>query len=392
MNKWAFAAAAAIFASGVNAQDLGRVTTFGSLSYQYTFEVDDRMTDEGHGVHLSLGHFLTRNLAVEIAGDYSRFGDEAPLNRKGRNYSSKLGLLYAFNRENLIQPYLGLGGGLANNQLYPGVSDGGDVNGYDRRRRAFGEATVGLMAFLGDHIGLRGEWAYRYTDGAPGPNDGQAISSLKEPILRVGLLMPLARSAPPAPPEPPAPTEPAFVDSDGDGVPDHLDECPGTPPGVRVDARGCPIDSDGDGVPDYLDKCPNTPAGVEVDEHGCPVDARIDRKFEDVNFGFDRDDLTDYGRVNLDKTADEIKGLARQNPNLRVRVEGHTDSVGPAEYNMGLGQRRAQTVRDYLVTKGVDGQRIETRSAGETRPVASNDTPKGRLLNRRVEIRAVTAE
>lgn len=62
-----------------------------------------------------------------------------------------------------------------------------------------------------------------------------------------------------------------FRDSDGDGVPDHLDQCPGTPPGVQVDERGCPLDSDGDGVPDYLDKCPDTPRGVKVDADGCPT-------------------------------------------------------------------------------------------------------------------------
>jgi OOP family OmpA-OmpF porin len=63
------------------------------------------------------------------------------------------------------------------------------------------------------------------------------------------------------------------VDTDGDGVPDYLDKCPGTPKGVAVDATGCPVDSDGDGVPDYLDKCPGTPGGVKVDAKGCPVDS-----------------------------------------------------------------------------------------------------------------------
>ena len=62
-------------------------------------------------------------------------------------------------------------------------------------------------------------------------------------------------------------------DSDGDGVPDRLDKCPGTPPGVAVYSDGCPVDVDGDGVPDYLDKCPNTPKGVQVDSSGCPLDS-----------------------------------------------------------------------------------------------------------------------
>lgn len=68
-------------------------------------------------------------------------------------------------------------------------------------------------------------------------------------------------------------TEPEPEDSDGDGVIDSEDECPGTPAGVEVDENGCPVDSDGDGVADYLDECPDTPSGVEVDSDGCPVDS-----------------------------------------------------------------------------------------------------------------------
>lgn len=60
------------------------------------------------------------------------------------------------------------------------------------------------------------------------------------------------------------------IDSDGDGVADHRDRCPGTPEGAAVDAQGCPVDSDGDGVPDHRDECPNTPEGVRVDQRGCP--------------------------------------------------------------------------------------------------------------------------
>jgi len=63
------------------------------------------------------------------------------------------------------------------------------------------------------------------------------------------------------------------VDSDGDGIPDGIDRCPGTPLGAVVDATGCPIDSDGDGVPDGLDKCPDTPHGALVDPNGCPKDS-----------------------------------------------------------------------------------------------------------------------
>ena len=66
------------------------------------------------------------------------------------------------------------------------------------------------------------------------------------------------------------------IDSDGDGVPDGIDQCPNTPAGAHVDAKGCPIDSDGDGVPDGIDQCPNTPAGAKVDAVGCPIDSDHD--------------------------------------------------------------------------------------------------------------------
>jgi outer membrane protein OmpA-like peptidoglycan-associated protein len=91
-------------------------------------------------------------------------------------------------------------------------------------------------------------------------------------------------------------------DSDKDGVPDKLDKCPNTPPGVKVDANGCPLDSDKDGVPDYLDKCPDTPAGVKVDANGCPIDT-------------DKDGVPDY----LDECPD-VFGL--------VALKGCPDSDG----------------------------------------------------------------
>ena len=97
-------------------------------------------------------------------------------------------------------------------------------------------------------------------------------------------------------------------DSDGDGVPDRLDQCPDTPRGVEVDAQGCPLDSDGDGVPDYMDQCPDTPRGVQVDAKGCPLDS-------------DGDGVPDY----MDKCPGTPKGTpvdVNGCPLVGVRVEG----------------------------------------------------------------------
>jgi len=103
-----------------------------------------------------------------------------------------------------------------------------------------------------------------------------------------------------------------------------------------------------------------------------------------VEFEFDKADLAGASSVVLDAAGEGLLAC----PTVPVRVEGHTDSLGSAEYNQNLGQRRAETVRRYLVDSGIAPQRIKARSHGETRPIATNDTDEGRQLNRRVELHA----
>jgi OOP family OmpA-OmpF porin len=165
------------------------------------------------------------------------------------------------------------------------------------------------------------------------------------------------------------------LDSDGDGVPDASDKCPGTPRGVAVDADGCPPDSDGDGVPDYLDKCPNTPIGAMVNSHGC-------WSLSNVNFDFDSATI----RADAYPELNNIVNILRKNPNMRVTLEGHTDSMGSERYNLGLSQRRARAVMNYLVRKGVSAGRLSSVGFGESRPIESNSTDSGRAANRRVDL------
>ncbi|MDD3763254.1 MAG: OmpA family protein [Nevskiales bacterium] len=190
------------------------------------------------------------------------------------------------------------------------------------------------------------------------------------------------------------------TDLDGDGVPDFRDNCPQTPKGLEVGPDGCAPDLDGDGVPDVLDECPRTPpgakvlpsgcalendcrrprAGEQVDENGCAVE----RSFilRGVKFEFDSDRLTAKAREILDEVAATLQAY----PEIRVDLEGHTDDIGSDAYNLGLSERRAIAVKDYLVGHGVAAGRMHPVGYGESQPIESNQTEIGRDANRRVEL------
>ena len=175
--------------------------------------------------------------------------------------------------------------------------------------------------------------------------------------------------------------------SDGDGVLDDADKCPNTPRGEKVDRNGCPLpkDSDGDGVIDDNDKCPGTPAGTKVDKNGCPQlfeESKATLVLEGVNFETAKADLTPGAREVLDRVAVSLAAY----PEIRVEVAGHTDNKGSRGYNVRLSQKRAESVRDYLVSKGIAADRMVAKGYGPDKPLATNDTEEGRAQNRRTEL------
>ena len=181
------------------------------------------------------------------------------------------------------------------------------------------------------------------------------------------------------------------ADSDGDGVPDHLDECADTPSGVAVDERGCPVDSDGDGVPDHLDECAGTPSGVAVDAQGCPLpeDAEITERGTFV-FGTI---LFDTGSSAIKPESrpviDEAVSYLEQYPEVRLEIQGHTDNVGSEELNMRLSSARAEAVKEYMTGRGIAEERLTTRGYGFSVPAVPNDTREGRAENRRIEFKPI---
>ncbi len=137
-------------------------------------------------------------------------------------------------------------------------------------------------------------------------------------------------------------------------------------------------DRDGDGVQDFMDQCPNTPKGANVNSVGCWV-------IQGLQFDTDKWDIKkEYSGV-LDNAVNVLKA----NPTLEIEIHGHTDNIGSDTYNQRLSERRAQAVKDRLVSKGISADRLTTRGLGKFDPVASNATPEGRVKNRRVEFNVI---
>jgi len=189
----------------------------------------------------------------------------------------------------------------------------------------------------------------------------------------------------------------AIEDADKDGVEDWTDKCPGTPAGMKVNALGCEIDTDGDGVLDSVDKCPTvyaqTPDGcppvvveekVIIKEVPAPTPAPAPLEvLGDVNFDFNKATLKPAAAEKIDKAVAHINQMPAGD---KFELKGYTDSTGPEAYNLKLSQRRADTVRNAIIKKGVPADRITAKGYGEASPAASNATKEGRAQNRRVEL------
>ena len=165
-------------------------------------------------------------------------------------------------------------------------------------------------------------------------------------------------------------------DSDNDSIPDHIDECPMIK-GLAA-FNGCP-DTDGDGVMDKNDKCPEEPGAIE--NEGCPIYVPVEFA---TNIGFES------GKATLTKESypylDQLVDLMNEDERCWVKLDGHTDNTGSDKINQKLSQARVDAIRDYLIEKGINPNRIIAKGHGSSKPIADNKTAEGRAKNRRVEI------
>ena len=330
-----------------------------------------------------IGYNFTNSLGIEVAGEFIN----SSVADKNKSYSHEgeftnrsdsvkvtmyhLDMVYHFMPEAKLNPFIVAGYGAAH--YSPKIND---------QNMSLIDFGVGAKYWVTDNIALRMDVRDNLVLDSTIHNVQVALGVVfafggKEKVAAV----PLAKA----------------MDSDGDGVPDTLDKCPGTPAGVAVDKDGCPLDTDKDGVPDYRDKCADTPAGVAVDKDGCPpplekvvilvsepkveekiIVAAVEPKivvlvFEDIHFQFDQSALTPEAKEVLKK---DIR-ILKENPKARIRVAGYTSAAGTEEYNQKLSERRAVAVREYLVTEGVITQeRLSTIGYGETHPAVVEAAPR----------------
>ena len=176
-------------------------------------------------------------------------------------------------------------------------------------------------------------------------------------------------------------------DADGDGVADKDDQCVNE--AGPAENNGCPWpDRDGDSVLDKDDQCPDV-AGT-VANNGCPeVTEEVQKQLND----YARTILFDTGKSSIKAESTsvmvDIIQILNEYPTAKFTVEGHTDSVGSAKLNQSLSEKRANSVRDFLIDKGIGADRLTAIGYGEDKPIATNNTRAGRTQNRRVEINLI---
>lgn len=348
------------------------------LQGTYLSPDQDRLTADGMGATLLLG----KPLGSYLAGELNLSALKGNL-KAGTGSSQQLGAgldlaFFPLQRSSELSPFLLLGVG-AQYDDRPGDSGshllanlgGGLLYGLNERLSLRLDAKRTMVSDNDIAPGNKRLWDSRVSAGV------QMALGWKPTVIATTE----PERAPAAPPPPPR-------DSDGDGVADYADRCPGTRPGLVVDGTGCPPppppmppkDSDQDGVLDPADACPGTPYGMQIDTAGCAIrTAKV--VLHDISFEFNSAVLTAAARQSLARVADGLRGQ----PSMELVIEGHTDSVGADAYNLKLSQQRANAARKYLIEEGISATRLSARGAGESKPIASNKTKDGRALNRRVE-------
>lgn len=309
---------------------------------------------------VGVGKFINPNWSVDAEINYQNPKANRDEDLNFSQYGISLDARRHFRKEGRrINPYIVGGVGYQRAEEEFDAFPSPDSPGQSSRSYATAKLGVGAQADF-RRVSLRGEIAARHSFDsdslvAPGEN------GFTDTIASLTLVVPLGER--------------------------HVAVVQEAPVVGSPDLSCADLDDDRDGINNCADACPDSTAGQAIGHDGCSVPLTIDLR--GVNFDFDRDELRSDAVVILD----EAIQILRQNPDLRVEVAGHTDSIGSDTYNQQLSERRAAAVYDYLTSQGIDSSRLEgPHGYGESRPIAPNvnddgsDNPDGRARNRRTEL------
>ena len=334
----------------------------------YNLQDNDRGTNNTPFGTIGLGKFLSPNWSLDGDLNYPNPNFENNQDLNWSQYGASLDARYHFITEGRSwNPYVLMGLGYQRHEQEYNNFPSPNSPGRREDGNLSAKIGVGLQTTLASRVGIRTELAYRgdLDDGLIDNNDPRQSAGIDlkdnyfgDVLASVGVIIPLG-------PEPTAAVSPAP-----------------TTPSTCADQ-----DSDGDGVNDCDDKCPGSQAGQTIGPDGCAVPVAIDLK--GVNFDFNKATLRPDGVAILNEAIEILKRY----PELKAEVAGHTDSKGTDAYNQKLSERRASAVYDYLTSNGVDAGRLSGPVGyGESRPIAPNtnpdgsDNPEGRARNRRTEL------
>ena len=300
-----------------------------------------------------------------------------------------------FNANSAVQLYASGGAGLAGYKVKTSATSGGalvDYAGGKTISELIIPVGLGAKFKLAERVNLDLGWTVNFVDGDNLDGYARGNSSDKYNYGYAGLEFALGKGKQLAWHNPVALTyeEALSAKQTANALKAENDK-------LRADMNDLLKDSDGDGVADKLDKCPGTPAGVVVDGSGCPLKIPVpviqekviiteaDRKvveeaIKNLEFDLGKATIRDKSYATLNRVAALLV-----EKNFSLKLAGHTDNTGSMALNLRLSKERAEAVKAYLVSQGANPSRIEAVGYGPNQPIATNKTAAGRQLNRRVE-------
>lgn len=353
------------------------------LGYHYSEGADDEQTETmgdgaGNGYYKDNGLYTGAALGIELTPstqfqvEYGVSNTDGIRQDGNDNFDAEQEMItgnfligteqFTGYTDNALKPYVLIGAGqskieIENQESYVD-SNGNNVSAgteITSSKDTIGNLGLGAMYRINDALSLRGE-ARAIHNFDNNWWEGMALAGLE--VVLGGHLAPTVAVPPMQEPmvdDTPIVIVESDLDSDGDGVPDSIDACPGTPMNVVVDERGCPV----------------------------PVDITDELKMElRVFFDNDKSGIKNQYKPEIAKVAEKM----REYPNSVARVEGHASKTGPsARYNQRLSEARAVAVKSMLTNEfGIAPNRLSTVGYGYDQPIAPNDTEEGRAMNRRV--------